>query len=299
MKDFTLLSELAECARSNRLPVYRIAMYKDGEIREEEIIPTTECVALYSVSKNFITTGCGMCISDGILSLDDTVWDYFHKDKPFLDPLWKDVTLERVLSQTTGTGGMFLDIDCDDVFSWGEGDWLDFVLKRPFVHNPGEVFDYTDSNFYIAARFIAKATGMSACTYISERFFYNLKMQGWAWSCCPEGHPIGGSGLYLRCRDMTKLGALYMNDGAWEGEQIISPEFAKRAVSPISHPNDDCDYGLSFWLPKHEPLCSFRGSGMNNQAIWVSKSESVSVAWQAYDPRGEMGDKFDRILNSL
>mgnify|MGYP000015289290 CR=1 FL=1 len=39
------------------------------------------------------------------------------------------------------------------------------------------------------------------------RLFEKMKMQGWAWSCCPMGHAVGGSGLYLRCRDMAKFGA--------------------------------------------------------------------------------------------
>lgn len=300
MNDFSLLDELTDCARKNNLPVYRLSMYKGGDIRESEIIPAPDCCAIYSVSKNFITTACGMCIDDRRMTYDTTVWEMFAAEKPFMNPLWREVTLEIVLSQTVGCGGMFLDIDCQDAFSWGEDDWLDAVLKRPFLHRPGEVFDYSDANFYIASRMVAKASGMTASALLSRRLFERMKMQGWAWSCCPMGHAVGGSGLYLRCRDMAKLGALYMNYGIWDGERILSEEFCRRATSPISHPSDDTDYGLSFWLPKQKSggKCSFRGSGMNNQTIWANRNSGYVIAWQAFDPQGKINGKFEAILNS-
>ena len=111
------------------------------------------------------------------------------------------------------------------------------------------------------------------------------------------GHAVGGSGLYLRCRDMAKFGAMILSCGIFEGERYLSEDFCRRATSPISHPNDGTDYGLSFWLPKHEKNCAFRCSGMNNQAIWASKSGKFTVAWQAYDPTGSADADFNKILN--
>ena len=124
-----------------------------------------------------------------------------------------------------------------------------------------------------------------------------MKMQGWAWSCCPMGHAVGGSGLYLKCRDMAKFGAMILSGGVFEGERYLSEDFCRRATSPVSHPNDGTDYGLSFWLPKHEKNCAFRCSGMNNQAVWASKSGNFTVAWQAYDPTGSADADFNKILN--
>jgi CubicO group peptidase (beta-lactamase class C family) len=294
--DFELLDELAACAAEKKYPIYRLAMYKDGELRERELIPAPECVALYSVSKNFITAACGMAIDDGAISYDTTVWELFHEKKPYLNEIWKKVTLETVLSQTTGQGGMFLDIDCGDAFSW-EADWLDSVLKIPFAAEPGERFAYTDSNFYIASRMLSASIGMTASEFLSHRLFERMKMQGWAWACCPMGYAVGGSGLYLRCRDMAKFGAMMLSHGEFEGERYLSEDFCRRALSPISHPDENTDYGLSFWLPKGEKKCAFRCSGMNNQVIWGSKNDGFAIAWQAYDPSGSADREFTGILN--
>ena len=106
--EFELLDELAAAAKEKHYPIYRIAMYMDGRLEERELIPAPECIALYSVSKNYITAGCGMAIDEGFLTYDTTVWDLFHSEKPYLDESWKCVTLETVLSQTTGCGNLHL-----------------------------------------------------------------------------------------------------------------------------------------------------------------------------------------------
>ena len=72
--EFELLDELAAAAKEKHYPIYRIAMYMDGRLEERELIPAPECIALYSVSKNYITAGCGMAIDEGLLSYDTTVF---------------------------------------------------------------------------------------------------------------------------------------------------------------------------------------------------------------------------------
>lgn len=287
MVDFSLLDELASLAQREKMPVYRIAMYYNDEIREREVIPANIVNCIYSVSKNFITTAAGMCIDDGLLRYDTTVWELFHEDYPDMNPLWKEVTAERAMSQTVGIGGMFLDIDCQNAFSWGD-DWLKAVLDQPFVTKPGEAFAYSDSNFYLVSRMVAKVTGRPAQELLQKRLFGPLKMQGWAWSTCPDGHAVGGSGLYCRTADLAKLGAVYLNGGELFGVRVVSEEFVRHATTPISKRNSDTGYGLSFWLPKNDPHGVIRGSGMLGQVIWIDPEDRFVLAWHAVDPEGEV-----------
>ena len=300
--DFTILDKLAQRAADDQLPAYRISVWIDGEIREKVITPANDCNDIYSVSKNYITTACGFCIDDGYMDYSTTVWDLFHDERD-LAPQWKDVTLEMVLSQTIGISGMFLDIDTEAAFSWEEEDWLDRVLNHPFVYTPGEKFAYSDSNFYLASRMAAKASGRYAEEILNERLFVPMKMQGWAWSKCPKGHIMGGTGLFIRTRDMAKLGALYLNEGVYEGKRILSEEFCYHATHAVSHPHDNSDYGLSFWIPKNHSNPPgrdvFRGSGMLNQSFWVDRGEGFVAAWHAYDTKGRTNDAFADVLMNL
>lgn len=297
MATFELLDRLAECAFSNNIPVYRIAMYKDGEIKERVVNPTNDCMAIYSVSKVFAATVCGLAYDDGKIGYDTTVWELFRDEYPDMNPLWKDVTLEVALSQTVGLGGMFLDIDCQNAAAWGK-DWLKAVLDNPFVTKPGEKFAYSDSNFYLACRMAEKASGRRAQDMMSERFFDPLLFQGWAWATCPRGHVVGGSGLFVRTADIAKLGVVYMNYGEYEGQRILSREFCEKATSVISHPNEDNDYGLAFWLPKKRKKFKVQCGGMLNQTVRINREDGIVISWHSYDDRGVMGGKFDEILDA-
>lgn len=295
MVSFELLDKLAECAFYNNLPVYRIAMYRDGEIKERTTRPSSDCLPIYSVSKTFSATFCGLVIDSGKMGLDTTVWELFRDEYPDMNPMWKYVTLEHVLSQTVGIDGGILDIDCQNAFDWGD-DWLRTVLDDRFAAKPGERFNYSDSHFYLACRMAEKASGRRAQDLMSEKVFVPMRMQGWAWATCPRGHVVGGSGLFMRAADMAKHGALYMNYGEYGGMRILSRDFCERATSVISHPNADNDYGLSFWLPKNMKKFSVRCGGMFSQTININRTDGIVLAWQAYDNRGGVvGTYLDKI----
>ena len=272
--EFELLDELAACAKDKHYPIYRIAMYKDGRLEERELIPAPECIALYSVSKNYITAGCGMAIDEGFLTYDTTVWDLFRAEKPYLDERWKCVTLETVLSQTTGCGGMFLDIDCDDAFSWGESDWLDAVLKKPFIHEPNTVFDYTDSNFYIASRMLAEATGKRANEYLSHRLFEKMK----------NGEVEEGK-MTLRAKIDLASGNFNMRDPVIYRIRFINHhrQGTKWCIFPMydfAHPIQDALEGITHSLcsleyEEHRPLYDWV---VNNVSIPYHKPRQIEFA---------------------
>ena len=45
-----------------------------------------------------------------------------------------------------------------------------------------------------------------------------------------RGH--SGGGLFISTEDHARFGLLFLNQGKWEGEQIISPEWIKEATTP-------------------------------------------------------------------
>lgn len=296
MIDFSLLDKISSFARENRIPVYGIAMYNGEELREAPVVPANECNDLYSGSKSFTSTAVGICVTDGILSLNETVYDIFKDIRPDMNPLWKKVTVERVISQTVGIAGMFLDIDTEDMFAppYAGRDWLDVVLEHPFVTEPGTKFAYSDSNFYLASRIVAKVTGRPMQELLAERLFNPLKMQGWAWSTCPNGHAMGGTGLFVRVKDFAKLGALYLNDGEYEGVRVVSKEFARRATSVVAHCDEHTGYGLGFWILGKNPA-TFQASGMYNQISYVNRDAGCVIAWEGHDTNGKI-DLLRRFL---
>jgi CubicO group peptidase (beta-lactamase class C family) len=70
----------------------------------------------------------------------------------------------------------------------------------------------------------SKATGLSAAEYAEKTLFKHLQINGWRWTSYQSNISVGGAGLYLRPRDMAKLGQLYLQEGVWNGVQVVPAE---------------------------------------------------------------------------
>ena len=277
------MDALLDMIRQNNLPVYKLTYIENGVERTETVTPANDCNDIYSISKNFTATAIGILIDRGQLSLTDTVWDLFHADYPAeCTGKWKDVTVEHVLTQTIGIDHGFLDIDAEDVRSYPSDDWLAFALSSPLVYRPGEKMVYSDSNYYLASRIAAKAAGERVQDFLQRELFTPLRFQGHAWACCPHGHAMGATGLFLRVPDMAKLGQLYLQDGVWEGKRILSTRWVREATVPRFVEQ----YGYSFWMNGEG---RYSCGGAYNQIVLVLPRKNTVVAWQAYDPEGRCG----------
>jgi len=78
---------------------------------------------------------------------------------------------------------------------------------------------------------ITQLTGMSAADYAAEKLFAPLGITDYTWTGSPTGITLGYSDLKLSARDMAKFGYLYLNDGQWEGQQIIPADYAQASLA--------------------------------------------------------------------
>lgn len=293
-----IIEELERYSRENNLPVYAIGEYYKGEYKQADIRPANKCNAIYSISKNFSATAVGFLIDRGELSLDDNLYDLFHDDFPDVcGDGWKKVTVRHVLTQTTGYGGGFLDIDCEDMYAtYGNTDYLEVCLSKPLVHPAGTVFTYSDSHFYLAGRIVAKVTGEPMQEFMRHEFFDPLQYSGHCWALCPNGHAIGGSGLYMNVHDLTKLGQLYISGGVWEGKRILSEDWCREATAVQFTMGEKGGYGYSFW--KTVGLSYSECGGMFGQKLLLFPDKDLVVGWLCYDD-GCATDELSRMVMRL
>jgi CubicO group peptidase (beta-lactamase class C family) len=105
---------------------------------------------------------------------------------------------------------------------------------------------------------------MSALEYAKAKLFGPLGISDVFWSFDPQGISIGGWGLYLKPRDMAKIGYLYLRNGVWEGKQLLPPEW----VSKVSHPTVETHLN-GFWY---------------SNFFWVLPDKHVYMALGRYGP---------------
>lgn len=318
MSDFDLLDRTADLAKSRGMRIFGITMYKGGVIRERRVMTANDRNNIYSVAKAYTSAAVGLCVSEGLFDLSSSVYDVlcakngtvgdagnkrgscapFASAEEDVPDSWKTITVSQVLSQTTGFSEMFLDTDTDNVYSYGTDDWLSLVLHHPLKFKPGERFSYTDANYYLLSRIVAAATGMSIQDYLRKKLFAPLWIGSYAFAECPAGHAVGASGLFIRCADMAKLGALFLLGGVFGGKRYLAEDYVNLALSPHVRASVDEDYGYGFFIPRKYSGRFAVCHGMFGQAVIIDRLREHVIAWQAHEKNRTVRELFDFIYDN-
>jgi CubicO group peptidase (beta-lactamase class C family) len=110
------------------------------------------------------------------------------------------------------------------------------------------------------------------------------------------GDYVMSSQVYTTARDLARLGLLYLNDGLWNGERILSESWVKFVRTPAPSTRDDGGfYGGQWWLPSDEqtdvPQDAYEMSGHRGQSVVVVPSHDLVVVRRGLDT-GEDGGYF-------
>ena len=221
---------------------------------------------LFSLSKSFASTGIGLAVAEGKLSLDDTVVSFFPEDVP-AEPSenLKAMRVRDLLAMSTGTTRTI-----SRTFSF-DGSPVPLVrafLTLPVAHKPGTHFLYNTPASYMLSAIVQKATGQTLVEYLGPRLFEPLGIQNPKWDASPQGISLGGYGLNATTEDIARFGQLYLQRGAWQGRQLLPAEWVaaatSRQTSNGSNPKSDWDqgYGYQFWRCRHG---FYRGDGAFGQ----------------------------------
>lgn len=273
-----MLQKLKGFIEEKRLNFYDLAVMTDDGIESSKLQPCNNCNDSYSIAKAFTMTGIGLLADQGLVRAEDRLADILRDQlSEGIDPKWEDVTIEHVLKHRWGNGTDFFDIDNNDANDYGT-DYLGFILRHPLAYRPGSVYVYNDAGFYLLGRAIHALSGETMDQFLMKRLTAPLHFSEVAWSLCPHGHPIAGTGLYVQAKDMVKLAWLYQNGGVYEGRRILSEEWINQVI--------DRQYELA---PLREGSQWIGKAGMNGQMICFSAQKRIAVAWHSYEPN--QGDK--------
>jgi CubicO group peptidase (beta-lactamase class C family) len=231
-----------------------------------------------SVTKSFTSALLGVALKQGhIKSLDQKVTDYFPEYvRPDTAPAVKAITVRQLLTMTSG-------------LEWSEGDtgrltgadnWVQFTLSLPASNAPAGRFNYNSAASHLLSGVLTRATGMSAARFADKHLFGPLGIASVQWPADPQGHSIGGFSMSLKSRDMAKLGYLYLNDGRWEGKQIIPSEYVKESTRKQSEggfPEGE-SYGYQWWVTSVKGHPAYFAGGFGGQFLYVIPDLDIVVA---------------------
>ncbi|WP_165252517.1 serine hydrolase [Paludisphaera soli] len=182
----TVDSYVREVMAKRHVPGVSIAVVRDGKtllakgfgLADVELnVPATEetVYQLASVTKTFTAAGVMLLVKDGKLALDDKVADRV----PGLPDAWKDVTIQQLLSHTSGiksytsVEGFEKSVRKD----FAPREILDLVAKEPLEFAPGEKWNYSNTGYFLLGMLIEEVAGKPYAAFMSERVFEPLGME--------------------------------------------------------------------------------------------------------------------------
>jgi CubicO group peptidase (beta-lactamase class C family) len=155
----------------------------------------------------------------------------------------------------------------------------------------------------------AAATGSRLDQFANAQLFGPLGAAGVSWAQgLPNGLPHGGGGLFLRARDMPKLGQLVLDEGRWQGRQIVDSAWIHESTGRSARDlrvwgGHSFDYGYLWWLTSEGGADVVTASGALGQWIFVSARHQLVAVSTGDNADGRdtaaVGFFFSHILPSV
>ena len=229
--------------------LYALLVIKNGYLISEEYFnggSANQKTLLQSVSKSFITALIELAIHQGCISgIDQKMVEFFPDvTGEIADTRKNQITIEQMMQMRAGYPDEETDGAYMDALYWGEYPHL--IVDFPLVNDPGTDFNYSNLTYNWLAIILNRACGTDLKSFAQEHLFQPMDIQVGDWLQDRDGHYIGSGGIHLTARDAAKFGLLYLEDGNYQGDQIISTDWIHASLRTYSEKAKDYGRSLTF-----------------------------------------------------
>ena len=277
---------------------------QDGEVLYERYFNNTQrdsIVTSFSVAKSFTSALIGIAIEEGFIGdVDDPITDYLP-ELAERDPRFESITLRHLLMMSSGLDYQaFRSVlfDGDDPLTTYYPDQRQISLDNTqIVDPPGSYFQYNKYHPQLLGMVLERTTGMPVTEFLQTRIWDPLGMEyGGSWSLDSEksGFEKMESGVNARAIDFAKFGQLYLDNGGWDGVQVIptgwvaesiqvDPSVHNASYYPEGFGQSVYDSGQGYYkymwygLFRGEGDYDFAAEGDKGQFIYVSPHKNLVI----------------------
>jgi len=255
---------------------------------------------IHSDTKSITSTCIGIAIDHGFIqSVHQSIFDYLPEHQ-HLNTDGKDkITIEHLLTMTSGLdwkewSAPYSSEDNPIIGIWfSDKDPITYILERSLRAEPGTSFTYYGGNMIVLGEIIKNATGMNIDEFSGKYLFEPLGIDSADWWLRFENGVIeAAGGLKLTPRDMAKIGVTFLNNGVWNGQQVISGQWVEKSTVPypsndrIKIPGEDSGrvgYSYSWWTKQYsdsgKEINMFWAVGWGGQKIMVFPEVNTVVVF--------------------
>jgi CubicO group peptidase (beta-lactamase class C family) len=269
--------------------IYSLLVIKNGYLIAEDYFnegSVDQKDRLQSVIKSYTSALVGIALDQGYLSsVDQKMMDFFPElADQITDPRKEQITIRQMLQMRAG-------------YPWEESTAELFELLYtgfrpstlvdvPLVRDPGSDMEYSNLTSHLLGIIVARATDTDLKSFAEEHLFSPLNIEPGEWIQDWEGYYNGHADLHLTARDVAKFGLLYINDGEYQGNQIISAEWVHDSLQTYSEDAwpyrvgrnfNDIGYGYQWW--------SVRAGDHHYNLAWGHGGQQIALL-----------DEFDMVI---
>ena len=297
------IAEMFEFINSSQIDIHSIVIARNGYLLLEEYLWESQIYRnltghkeysgnytthmQQSTTKSVMSILIGIALQEGFLdNVSQTLYEFYadiweptftHSEQK------KNITIEQLLTHNSGLNGggagypsdpkAKLNIDC-----------INFALNEvPLKYTPGQpgVYEYSNDGPNLLSGIIANISGMSTEEFAQQYLFDPLQISEneYYWWNDTKGMDFGGYGLSCTPKLQAKFGILCLNDGNWDGTQIVEPNFMEDAFTQQTSAWG-MPYGYLFYI-MDDPYDVYFTIGAGGQNIYIIPEYNIVIGFTA------------------
>jgi CubicO group peptidase (beta-lactamase class C family) len=245
----------------------------------------------WSMAKSFVSVLFGMQVDAGKIDIEQPV-DFYLPEMQGSG--YENVKVKHVLQMSSGVKW---DEDYQnfnsDINKMGRvlavnGSLDEMTTELQAESEPGKAFHYVSMDTHVIGMIVRQVSGKSLVELLQERIWNKLGMESdAAWITDSQGVAFALGGLNVIARDYARFGLLLLNNGQWQGEQLVSKEWISEATTAqsdyLKSANNKLGYGYQIWLPPEAESGEFFCVGVYGQYIYVNQQENIVIVKNSAD----------------
>jgi CubicO group peptidase (beta-lactamase class C family) len=222
---------------AHRETLYGLLVIKNGHLIAEGYFngaTVDQKARLQSVTKSYTSALVGIALKQGLLSsLDQRMLDFFPEIADRItDPRKEEITIRHMLQMRAGYPWEETDpVLWDGLLS---GRYPRLIEEFPLIADPGTEFHYSNLTSDWLGIILARVSGTNLKAYGEENLFRPIGAEVGEWGTDAEGNNNGCGDLHFSARDAARFGLLYLNEGEYQGKQVVEADWVRESLQTYS-----------------------------------------------------------------
>jgi CubicO group peptidase (beta-lactamase class C family) len=176
---------------------------------------------IYSAGKAFTGSAIGLLMDDEKLKVDspacEVLTEWAKDDR-------KNITIRNLLTMTSGLKQDY------ETFTQTPNP-TEAMLNWPMERPSAAAWSYEQATSHALAIIVKRLTGQQPIVFLRERILNKIGIVEADWLRSPQGDCLGWRSVLISARELALFGQFYLNNGRWNGQQLLSEDFIAQATT--------------------------------------------------------------------